>query len=223
LHVPVVEENAGCYITGPLSLPQALMTSARFSPVPVSVLLLAGGQGARVGGQDKGLLPWQGVPMIEHLHRHVRGFTDDLIISCNRNTERYARYADQLAADQEAGFPGPMAGLCAGLAKARHERVLVLPCDVPGVDASLIQVMLVAQASQPDAPLIVRQGGTWEPLICVLPRATLHALDKAWATGERSPRRVLLAMAPQPLDCPADDPRLRNLNTLELMAGTSPP
>lgn len=194
------------------------MNTASDVASPASVLLLAGGQGARVGGQDKGLLPWQGLPMIEHLHRQVRQFTDDLIISCNRNVDRYAVFADQLVVDTEAGFPGPMAGLSAGLAKARHERVLVLPCDVPAVDASLIQVMLSAQAMHADKPLIVRQGGIWEPLICVLPTSAITALVSAWAEGERSPRRVLLALEPQALDCPANDARLRNLNTLELMA-----
>lgn len=180
---------------------------------PTSVLLLAGGQGARMGGQDKGLVEWQGLPMIAHVQRQARSLTDDLIISCNRNAERYALYADQLAADSEAGFPGPMAGLRAGLAMARHERVLVLPCDVPGIDTALLQAMLAAQAHAPEAPLIVRQGGAWEPLICVLPRTALDAFDTAWASGERSPRRVMLAMHPTPLDCPANDPRLRNFNT----------
>ena len=184
---------------------------------PTSVLLLAGGQGARVGGQDKGLLEWHGLPMIAHVHQQVRGLTDDLIISCNRNAERYAVYADQLATDSEAGFPGPMAGLRAGLALARHGRVLVLPCDVPAIDATLIQAMLASQARAPEVPLIVRQGGAWEPLICVLPITVRAALDTAWAAGERSPRQVLLSLGPSALDCPDGDPRLRNFNTLETL------
>lgn len=180
---------------------------------PASVLVLAGGQGARMGGQDKGLLKWRGIPLIAHIQREVRGLTDDLIISCNRNAERYALYADQLATDDEAGFPGPMAGLRAGLTLARHERVLVLPCDVPGIDTALLLAMLAAHAQAPQAPLIVRQGGAWEPLICVVPRAAVEAFDQAWARGERSPRRVLLALQPAALDCPPNDPRLRNFNT----------
>jgi molybdopterin-guanine dinucleotide biosynthesis protein A len=190
---------------------------------PTSVLLLAGGQGARVGGADKGLLPWRGLPMIEHLHAQVRPLTDDLIISCNRNADRYALYADQLALDSEPGYPGPMAGLRAGLSLARHRRVLVLPCDVPGIDGALLSCMLARHAQHPDLPLIIRQGGVWEPLLCVLPSTARGAFEAAWACGERSPRRVLLGLRPQALDCLADDPRLRNLNTLELMQSNATP
>uniref|UniRef100_UPI0021D9D0D3 molybdenum cofactor guanylyltransferase n=1 Tax=Pseudomonas sp. RIT-PI-S TaxID=3035295 RepID=UPI0021D9D0D3 len=179
----------------------------------------AGGQGARVGGQDKGLLTWQGAPMIAHLHALVRLLTDDLIISCNRNADCYAPYADQLAADSEPGFPGPMAGLRAGLARARYARLLVLPCDVPGLDAELITRMLALHAQAPEVPLIIRQGGAWEPLLCVLPCSARAAFETAWANGERSPRRVLLALQPQALDCPEGDPRLRNFNTLTLING----
>jgi molybdopterin-guanine dinucleotide biosynthesis protein A len=54
------------------------------------VLLLSGGRGQRMGGRDKGLLDWRGRPLIAWLHDLTRPLSDDLIISCNRNTERYA-------------------------------------------------------------------------------------------------------------------------------------
>nr|MBF3180021.1 NTP transferase domain-containing protein [Pseudomonas aeruginosa] len=96
---------------------------------PCSILLLAGGRGQRMGGRDKGLIEWQGLPLIAHLHRLVRPLTDDLIVSCNRNQERYAAYADHLVSDDSRDFPGPLAGIRAGLAVARHPWLLVLPCD----------------------------------------------------------------------------------------------
>ncbi|MBX4377840.1 NTP transferase domain-containing protein, partial [Mycobacterium tuberculosis] len=77
-----------------------------------------------MGGQDKGLVEWQGEPLIAHLQRKVRPLTDDLIISCNRNRERYAAYADQLVSDEEDDFPGPLAGILAGLEVARLPHLL---------------------------------------------------------------------------------------------------
>lgn len=183
---------------------------------PVSALLLAGGQGQRMGGQDKGLLPWQGLPLIAHVQRQVRPLTDDLIISCNRNAEAYRGYADRLVADAEAGFPGPMAGLLAGLAAARHPWLLVLPCDVPGLDPALLNGLL-ATAFAADGVAMVRQGGQWEPLLCVIPTRLLGAFEQAWRAGERSPRKVLLAAGASAFDCPAEDPRLANLNTPALL------
>jgi len=126
------------------------MTSTQPAPaasLPCSILLLAGGRGARMGGQDKGLVTWHGQPLIAHVQAVVRPFTDDLIISCNRNAERYRAYADRLVEDPQKDFPGPLAGVLAGLAAARHPWLLVLACDAPQIDAALIQALL--QAARP--------------------------------------------------------------------------
>ncbi|WP_419735479.1 molybdenum cofactor guanylyltransferase MobA [Pseudomonas sp. COR18] len=182
-----------------------------------SILLLAGGRGQRMGGRDKGLLPWRGQPLIAHLHATARPLTDDLIISCNRNQERYAVYADRLVSDDSSDFPGPLAGIRAGLAVARHPHLLVLPCDVPQVDRSLLQSMLEVAGEHPQQPLMVRQGEYWEPLFCVIPVALADAFERAWAAGERSPRQVMLPLQAQALQCPAGDARLANLNTPQLL------
>lgn len=183
----------------------------------LSILLLAGGRGQRMGGQDKGLLPWRDQPLIAHLQAAARPLTDDLIISCNRNHERYAAYADRLVSDDSSDFPGPLAGIRAGLAVARHPHLLVLPCDVPQVDRSLLQDMIERAGAHPQQPLMVRQGDDWEPLFCVIPVALAEAFERAWAAGERSPRRVMLALQVQALQCPAGDCRLANLNTPQLL------
>lgn len=197
------------------------------SPLPAcSILLLAGGRGQRMGGQDKGLLDWRGQPLIAHLHAVVRPLSDDLIISCNRNAERYAAYADRLVQDDESEFPGPLAGIRAGLRAARRPWLLVLPCDAPLLDAALLQAMRTRAAEQPDKPLLIRRGEQWEPLFCLLPLSLAGAIEQAWQAGERSPRRLLLQLGATAFDCAADDPRLANLNTPELLAksaaGTRP-
>ncbi|MDH4609351.1 molybdenum cofactor guanylyltransferase MobA [Pseudomonas sp. BN102] len=181
---------------------------------PCSILLLCGGRGQRMGGRDKGLLEWQGRPLIAWLHERVRPLTDDLIISCNRNAERYAAWADQLVQDDSPDYPGPLAGIRAGLAVARHEQVLVLPCDAPLVDDALIDSLLHAACER---PVMLRQGKFWEPLFCVLPRALLPALDAGWRAGERSPQRIFRQLDPVAVDCPEGDPRLANINTPELL------
>ncbi|CAD5108149.1 molybdenum cofactor guanylyltransferase MobA [Zestomonas carbonaria] len=187
-----------------------------------SVLLLAGGRGQRVGGADKGLLEWRGQPLIAHLHALVRPLTDDLIISCNRNAERYAAYADRLVQDDSPDFPGPLTGIRAGLATARHDHLLVLPCDAPLIDAALLEQLRRRSAERPDQAVMVHQGEYWQPLICLLPKSLGAALEQAWQRGERSPQRALLSLGVTALECAVDDPRLANLNTPELLAGASP-
>ena len=187
------------------------------SPLPCSILLLAGGRGQRMGGQDKGLLEWHGQPLIAHLQHLVRPLTDDLIISCNRNLERYAPYADQVVSDDSADFPGPLAGIRAGLSTARHGHVLILPCDVPHLDARLLADLRETAQRNPRLPVMVRHGEFWEPLICIIPTYLQSAVEQAWQAGERSPRKIFLQLGGVGLECPADDPRLANLNTPALL------
>lgn len=184
---------------------------------PCSVLILAGGRGQRMGGQDKGLLPWQGRPLVSYAAALARPLSDDLIISCNRNPDEYAPYADRLVHDDSPDFPGPLAGIRAGLAVARHSHLLVLPCDAPRLDRELLLQLLQACAASPNQVQMLRSGEQWEPLFCVIPLALRPQIDEAWQRGDRSPRHVFSHLGLQAVDCPADDPRLANLNTPELL------
>ncbi|HGY4896048.1 TPA: molybdenum cofactor guanylyltransferase MobA [Pseudomonas putida] len=185
---------------------------------PCSILILAGGRGQRMGGRDKGLVAWQGEPLVAHVQRVVRPLSDDLVISCNRNQEAYRTYADHLVGDAEADFPGPLAGVIAGLKVARHEWMVVLACDAPLVDRDLIEALSrLAVAS--DSAAMVRQGGFWQPMFSVLPRRILPMLEQAWAAGERSLQKALLRETVQGLECTEDDRRLSNFNSPELLQG----
>lgn len=183
-----------------------------------SLLILAGGRGQRMGGRDKGLLKWRGEPLVAHIHRIVRPLSDDLVISCNRNQQAYATYADQLVSDAEADFPGPLAGVIAGLKVARHEWVVLLACDAPLVDQALIDDLRQLAVTS-DSAAMVRQGGYWQPMFSVLPRRVLPVLEQAWAEGERSLQKALLRDRVQALECALDDRRLSNFNSPELLQG----
>lgn len=180
-----------------------------------SILLLAGGRGRRMGGRDKGLLPWRGQPLIAWLHAVVRPLTDDLIVSCNRNQRQYAAYADRLVGDAEADFPGPLAGIRSALAVARHPWLMILPCDAPLIDRDLLACLYQRALGQPQKPLLLRRGEQWEPLFCMIPTSLVNRVEAAWLAGERSPRRLLLALGAHSLAVAGDDPRLANFNTPE--------
>ncbi|WP_060507324.1 molybdenum cofactor guanylyltransferase MobA [Pseudomonas sp. NBRC 111124] len=183
-----------------------------------SVLILAGGRGQRMGGRDKGLVEWRGEPLVAHVHRTVRPLTDDLVISCNRNQQAYKAYAEQLVGDAEADFPGPLAGVIAGLKAARHEWVVLLACDAPLVDQALINALREVAVSS-DSAAMVRQGGYWQPMFSVLPRRVLPVLEQAWARGERSLQKALLRETVKGVECAEDDRRLSNFNSPELLQG----
>ena len=176
-----------------------------------------------MGGHDKGLLDWHGQPLMAWLHRIARPLTTDLLISCNRNHYLYAPFADQLVSDSEPDFPGPLAGIRAGLAAARHPWLLVLPCDAPMIDEALLNALYATAQTAPDTPFMVRRGTQWEPLFCIIPVELAPAIETAWQRGERSNRNVLLALGAQSLELACDDARLANLNSPELLAAQAPP
>lgn len=170
-----------------------------------------------MGGQDKGLILWNDRPLIAYVHEIVRPLTDDLIVSCNRNQERYRVFADQLVEDEQGDFPGPLAGVLTGLSAARHAWMLVLACDAPRIDSALIK-QLLQSANAASSPLMVRQEGQWQPMFSLIPTALLPVLRERWDAGERSLLRALLEQDLRALECAADDPRLTNFNTPDLLA-----
>lgn len=182
--------------------------------IRLSALLLAGGQGSRLGGRDKGLMPWRGRPIAALLTAHLRALASEVLISCNRNQSVYRQWADQVICDDDPGFPGPLAGILAGLRECRGTHLLVLPCDMPQVDSELLGQLIDCARNQPDRPCTVRAGEQWQPLLAVIPCRLLPALQVEWEAGQRSPLRWMLGQPHAALQLAASDPRLDNANTL---------
>jgi molybdenum cofactor guanylyltransferase len=123
------------------------------APLPVSSitgLVLAGGRGQRMGGADKGLQMLHGRPLAAHVLARLAPQVGALMISANRNRDTYAElgapWQARVIADTLADFPGPLAGLLAGLravsqnavdTEATTEWLLSAPCDSPWLPADL--------------------------------------------------------------------------------------
>ncbi|MEO6698615.1 MAG: molybdenum cofactor guanylyltransferase MobA [Paraperlucidibaca sp.] len=189
---------------------------------PCSILLLCGGRGLRMGGRDKGLLPWHGRPLVAWLAETAEQISDDVLISCNRHGAEYARYAQQCLSDGNDDFSGPLAGIRAGLAHCRHSQLLVLPCDAPKVTIDILNALRERSAAHHNQAVMVRQAQQWQPLFSLWPSQLAPALTLAWQAGERSPLRFLMAQQAQALQYPADDIRLVNINSPEQLHAISP-
>ncbi len=188
---------------------------------PCSILVLAGGRGQRMGGRDKGLVAWRDMPLIHWVHDVARPLSDDLIISCNRNQERYAAFADRLVGDDRPDFPGPLAGIRAGLDVAKHPWLLVIPCDAPLIDHALLSQLHRAACVSGHTSML-RRDGQWEPLFCMIPTRFAAQIEQAWLAGERSPKQVLFPLGVQAVDIDALDPRVANFNSPDLLVHPGP-
>lgn len=182
-----------------------------------SGLVLSGGRGSRMGGVDKGLVPWGGRPMVEWVCRQMRPLVAELAISCNRNAAIHASFCDRTLSDAHTDYPGPLAGILAGLCSLRGSHLLVAPCDLPAIDLALLGELQQLALAHPGRIAVVRQGDRLQPLLCVLPRTLWAAVESAWAAGERSPSRLWQRLGTCELACREDDPRLLNFNCPEVL------
>jgi len=127
---------------------------SKLEPARVAAVILAGGQGQRMGGADKGLIDYRGRPLIEWALAALSPQVGEILISANRNLETYAAYGHRVLSDTLPDFPGPLAGVLAALEAVNADWLLVVPCDTPHLPADLAQRLLAA-ALRENVPLAV--------------------------------------------------------------------
>lgn len=100
-----------------------------------SCIILAGGEGKRMAGEDKGLVQFNERPLIEHMITIAEQASRDIIISANRHLDQYRQYGYPVIPDstpaQNLAYRGPMAGIAACLPHCRYDTSFVVPCDTP--------------------------------------------------------------------------------------------
>ena len=154
----------------------------------VAAVILAGGLGRRMGGVDKGLIEYQGRPLIEWALDTLTPQADPLVISANRNLERYTAYGHRVLPDTLPDFPGPLAGVLAALEAVTADWLLVAPCDTPHLPPDLAAQLLHA-AQQHKVPLAVAADAIRIHHSCFIVRTEQRDNLAAFlARGERAVR-----------------------------------
>jgi len=151
----------------------------------ITGLILAGGRAQRMGGQDKGLLPLAGQPLVAHVIAALAPQVRDIIINANRNAEAYSIQGYRVFADAVGGYCGPLAGMDGGLGLAATPYLLSVPCDSPFLPAALSQ-RLYAALTEADAEIAVVHDGEWmQPVFALITRGLRSSLSRFLASGGR--------------------------------------
>lgn len=147
--------------------------------------VLAGGEGRRMGGVDKGLVELRGRPLVTWALDALRPQVGHLLINANRSLDSYREFGLPVVADSGDGFQGPLAGMLAVLTAADTEFVLTVPCDAPRVPADLA-ARLGAALLQEDAEIAVAHAnGRRQSVHTLMRRSVRDRLVVAIADGER--------------------------------------
>ena len=171
--------------------------SAAALPFPVSGAILAGGRSSRMG-RDKAFLPFpapDGPSLIARQAGLLRslGITD-LLISGRPDTDYATAVPDARVVTDTLADAGPLAGLAAILASARHPWVLIIAVDLPFLTPAYLQKLLAAAS---DGVGVVPHGSQgYEPLVALYPRSLLPLVETALASAQFS-LQLLLQSATQ--------------------------
>jgi len=188
----------------------------------VTGVILAGGQGSRMGGVDKGLQPFRGRPMVAHVIERLSPQVAELLINANRNAEAYGGFGYRVIADEIEGFAGPLAGFERGLAHAANELVVTVPCDSPFLPADLVPRLHGALQAAGAQLAVAKTGDQAHPVFSLM-RRDVHASLRAFlGCGQRKIDKWYAAL--KVVEVPFDDEAgaFLNINTREELAGLEP-
>lgn len=149
----------------------------------VTGIVLAGGQGRRMGGVDKGLQLLGGKAMIAHVIDRLAPQVDEIVINANQNLDRYAMLGYKVAPDVTGGFAGPLAGLQAGLQAAQYPLAVTAPCDSPFLPLDLVARLSAALGHRQLA--VAKTGDQPHPVFALVRRELLDHLTAYLAGGGR--------------------------------------
>jgi molybdenum cofactor guanylyltransferase len=163
----------------------------------ITGLLLAGGRGMRMGGVDKGLQILHGEPLAAHVLKRLAPQTGAVLISANRHPDTYTAlgtpFGATVVADTLPGFPGPLAGLLAGLRSAGTSYVLSAPCDSPWLPVDLaVHLAHALDSNQADIAIVTtvdaHGAACLHPVFALLRTALADDLAAFLEAGERKVR-----------------------------------
>lgn len=182
-------------------------------------MILAGGLSRRMGGGEKGLVPFAGRPLLSHVIDRMAPQLPAIALNANGDPVRFARFGIEVVPDPVPGHPGPLAGVLAAMGWAEAHGapwVITVPGDTPWLPGDLVpRLILAGEATEGFA--VAASGGRLHPVCGLWPvrlRATLAADLAAgarrigdWALLQGAARAEFPAGSPDPfanLNTPAD-------------------
>ena len=191
----------------------------------VTGVILAGGMARRMGGQDKGLVPFSGRPLVEWVMPTLGPQVTSLIINANRNLEAYAAYGHPVVSDQIEGFQGPLAGFASAMAAVSTPWIITVPCDGPFLAVDLVERLSAALIANQAELAVASDGERMQPVYALIPVALAPSLHAFLAAGERkidrwyAQHRVALADF---ADCPEGFANINSSSDSALLARDVP-
>jgi molybdopterin-guanine dinucleotide biosynthesis protein A len=155
----------------------------------ITGMVLAGGRGSRMGGVDKGLQGFRGMPLAMNALFRLQPQVGETMINANRNLSAYESMGVPVWPDALPDYPGPLAGFLAGLERCETPYLVVVPCDTPLFPEDLVERLAAAFADESTeiAVAATREGGELraQPVFCMMRSTVMESLVRFTHEGQR--------------------------------------
>jgi molybdopterin-guanine dinucleotide biosynthesis protein A len=183
--------------------------------------VLAGGQGRRMGGVDKGLLELDGRPMAAHVLSRLAPQVGEVLINANQNLDRYRALGYPVVPDDVGGFAGPLAGLHAGLSRATRNFAVTVPCDSPFLPADLVARLAAALEREGAQLAVAKTFDQPHPVFALVRRDALPGLAAFLESGGRKIDAWYAALAVVEVGFDDEADAFRNINTADELSAAA--
>lgn len=137
-----------------------------------------------MGGQDKGLMVFNGETLVQRICKALEGQTAEILINANRNLDTYGTLGHRVVSDVLEDFQGPLAGVLTGMKQAKTEYLLTVPCDAPEIPTDLVSRM--AETIKQGADIaIAHDGKRYQPVYALTPVRLIESLETFLQSGQR--------------------------------------
>lgn len=181
----------------------------------ITGLVLAGGQGSRMGGLDKGLVPVAGRRMVDWVVEALAPQVGPILVNANRHADQYRALGHPVIPDALGGYAGPLAGMAAGLAACTTDYLLTVPCDSPFLPPDLGPRLYAALAPEAAEVAVPTAAGRLQPVFALLDRRLLGSLTVFLESGGRKIDRWFETRRMVSVDCSDEAAAFSNVNTPE--------
>jgi molybdopterin-guanine dinucleotide biosynthesis protein A len=150
----------------------------------ITAVILAGGKSSRMNNEDKGLMLLNNKAMISYIFDIIQENVNNVLISSNRNIEKYQKYA-QVISDNLADFQGPLAGISKALSETKTPYLLIAPCDCPFINQILIDRLVKAMQKHQCDVCVAFDGEKIQPTLALIKSNLKNNLDDFLLKGQR--------------------------------------
>ena len=157
--------------------------------INIDAVILAGGRAQRMGGEDKGLVELNGIPMIQYAINRIKPQVNKIFINANRHHQQYQQLGFDVFDDENTDFNGPLAGIVCAMKHTKADYLLSAPCDCPLLPLNLVDRMHKSLELANADIAVATDGENMQPVIMLLKP---FLKDSMQAFLDRGDRKIIL-------------------------------